>query len=110
MNRDLRAKVLRFRDPDWTGWFVLPYLGAHLFALGFYGVLGAGDRFSLTMFLPASYAATKAFAGAAGRDDRVRFGRLDLDWAGFQTAFFALFVLELVTYWPVAMATHYSGG
>jgi hypothetical protein len=109
-NADLRRKIFRLRDPEWLGWFALPYLGVHLLALGFYGVVGAGERFSLTMFLPAMYAMTRAFAGTAGTEHRVRVGALELDWARFQSAFFAFAILELVTYWPVAMATHYSGG
>jgi hypothetical protein len=109
-NADLRRKVFRLGDPEWLGWFVLPYLSVHFLALGFYGVVGAGERFSLAMFLPAMYAMTRAFAGTAGTEHRVRFGALELDWARFQSAFFAFAILELMTYWPVAMATHYSGG
>jgi hypothetical protein len=101
---------LRWRDPTWLGWFVVPYLGVHLLALGFYGALGAGERFSLTMFLPAMYAMTRPFVGAATPEHRVQIGRLELDWAGFQAVFFAAVLLQLATYWPVAMATHYSGG
>jgi hypothetical protein len=109
-NADLRRDVVRLRDPDWLGWLVVPYMGVHLLALGFYGVVGANERYSLTMYLPAMYAMTRALAGKAGTEHRVRVGPLELDWARFQWALFAFALLELLTYWPVAMATHYSGG
>jgi hypothetical protein len=107
---ELRAKVIRYRDPSWLGWFAIPYFGAHLVMLGFYGVVGAGERFSLAMFLPAMYAMTRAFVGVAGPEHRVRIGALELDWTAFQWAFFALAIVQIVTYWPVAMMTHYAGG
>jgi hypothetical protein len=109
-NRDLRAKVLRVRDPAWAGWFVVPYLVLHLLVLGFYAPLGAGDRFSLAMFLPATYAAMRAVAPHANASHVVSLGKARLDWAGFQSLFFALVVVQIVFYFPAAMATFYSGG
>jgi hypothetical protein len=109
-NTALRARVFRLRDPAWRGWFVLPYLAAHLAALSFYGVLGAGERFSLGMFLPATYAMTRAFAFTATPDDRVKIGPLELDWERFHAAVFVLLAIQIATYFPVGMATQYSGG
>ena len=109
-NPELRKKVLRPRDPAWVGAFVLPYLLAHLLVLGFYGPLGAGERFSLAMFLPATYAAMRAVAPHATADDVVRFGKLRLDWASFQELFFVVVVVQIVFYFAPAMATFYSGG
>jgi hypothetical protein len=109
-NPGLRAVVVRPRDPQWLGWFVVPYFAVHLFTLGFYGPLGANERFSLTMFLPAMYAATRALSGRAGPEHVVRIGALELDWGRFHAAYFAVVVVMLVSYWPVAMATVYSGG
>ncbi len=109
-NRTLRAEVFRARDLDWVGWFAIPYLAIHLLSFGFYGPVGAGNRFSLTMFLPGMYAMTRAFAGTARPEHRVRVGSLELDWAGFQTAFLVLLVIQIATYFPAAMVTHYSGG
>ena len=109
-NGELRAKVLRLRDPSWVGWFVAPYLTAHLLVLGFYGPLGAGERFSLAMFLPATYAAMRAVAPHATTAHVVPFGKVRLDWATFQTFFFVLVVVQIVVYFPPAMATFYSGG
>jgi hypothetical protein len=109
-NAELRAKVLRLRDPEWVGWFVLPYLALHLLVLGFYGPLGAGERFSLAMFLPATYATMRAVAPHATAAHTVSFGRARLDWAAFQALFFVLIVVQIVIYFPPAMATFYSGG
>ncbi len=109
-NAELRAKVLRLRDPAWVGWLVVPYLVMHLLVLGFYGPLGAGERFSLAMFLPATYAAMRAVAPHATAAHGVSFGELRLDWAGFQSFFFVLVLVQIVVYFPPAMATFYSGG
>ncbi len=109
-NADLRKRVLRLRDDAWVGWFVAPYLFAHLLVLGFYGPLGAGERFSLAMFLPTTYAAMRAIAPHATSEHVVTFGKARLDWATFQSLFFVLAIVEVVFYFPPAMATFYSGG
>jgi hypothetical protein len=109
-NGELRAKVLRIRDPAWPGWFVLPYLLLHLLVLGFYAPLGAGDRFSLAMFLPATYAAMRAVAPHANPSHVVSLGKARLDWGQFQALFFVLVVVQIVIYFPAAMATFYAGG
>ena len=107
---DLRRRIFRPRELDWVGWFVLPYLAVYLLVFGFYGPLGAGERFSLAMFVPATYAITRAFAGKAGPEHTVKIGRVALDWAGFQSLLFALLVVQIVTYFAPAMATQYAGG
>jgi hypothetical protein len=106
----LRARLLRWRDPDWAGWFVLPYLAIHLLMLGFYAPISANNRFPLAMFLPATYALMRAFSGAARTEDRLTIGAASLDWRSFQSLFFALILLQIATYWPAAMVTHYAAG
>ncbi len=109
-NPDLRRKVLRPRDDAWVGAFVLPYLTLYLLVFGFYGPLGAGERFSLAMFLPATYAAMRAIAPHATAEHTVTIGTVRVDWAGFQSLVFVLLVVQIVVYFPPAMATFYAGG
>jgi hypothetical protein len=103
----VRARLFR-RDLGALAWFVVPYFAIHLLTLGFYGPIGANARFSLGLFLPATYALMRAFA--PDPDARVQVGGFAIDWRGAQTLLTILLVVEIATYWPVAMATTYAGG
>jgi hypothetical protein len=106
-NPSLRARIFR-RELDAPAWLAVPFFAIHLLVLGFYGPIGAGERFSLALFVPSTYAIMRAFARHP--DARVKIGALEIDWKGAQTLLTVLLVVEIVTYWPVAMATTYAGG
>ena len=106
---DLRRSLFP-RDVRSAVWFVVAYVTIHVLAYGFYGPIGAGNRFILGIFLPTMYAVTHAFAKHAKAEHTLRVRGTDMSWRTFLGAIVVLLAMHLVTYWPVAIASHYSGG
>jgi hypothetical protein len=104
---DLRKRLFP-RDASATAWFVVIYMAFQLLALGWYGPIGAGARFSLALFLPASWSLLVAMDRAGERE--VQLGPLVLDADRAQTLVLVLFVALLVFYLPHAALTTYAGG
>ena len=106
---DLRRSLFP-RNARSAVWFVVAYLTLHVLAYGFYGPIGAGNRFILGIFLPAMYAATHAFAKHAKPEHTLRVRGVDMSWRTFLGGIVVLLAMHLCIYWPVAIASHYSGG
>ena len=95
-NRELRARLFRWdaRAP-WPN--VVAWLAASTLAFGFYGVIAANARFTISFAMPAFVLALSALSGRDATFDRaVRFAT--------RVALAGLVVL------PVLMATTYLGG
>lgn len=101
---DLRKRLFP-RDASATAWFVVVYMAFQLLALGWYGPIGAGARFSLALFLPAAWSLMVAMVRAEGRE--VRAG---LDATRAQRYVLVLVVTMIVLYVPYAALTRYAGG
>lgn len=108
-HEDLRRSLFP-RDARSAVWFVVAYVVIHVLAFGFYGPIGAGNRYILGIFLPAMYAVTRAFATHARPQHTLRMRGTDMSWHTFLGAIIVLLAMHLVVYWPVAIASHYSGG
>lgn len=108
-NRALRSRIFR-RDPRSLAPFVLPYLLVHFALFGFYGPIAAGNRFALAMFLPGMFVALETMSRACTPSDVIHIGGRRFDWTSINRAALALLALELLGYYPWAIATHYSGG
>ncbi|HEX7604091.1 MAG TPA: hypothetical protein VF316_20880 [Polyangiaceae bacterium] len=106
---DLRRGLFP-RDARSAVWFVVAYVLIHVLAYGFYGPIGAGNRFILGIFLPTMYAVTHALAKHTKPQHTLRVRGTDMSWRTFLGAILVLLAMHLVTYWPVAIASHYSGG
>jgi len=106
---DLRRSLFP-RNVRSAVWFVVAYVVIHVLAYGFYGPIGGGNRFILGIFLPTMYAVTQAFARHARPQHTLRVRGTDMSWSTFLGAIVVLLAMHLVIYWPVAIASHYSGG
>jgi hypothetical protein len=96
--RTYRERIFR-RDPTAAWWLVVPYLAAYLLLFGFWGDISAGNRFILGIAAPALF----AVGAALERADEPKRARFDL-WMRRGLA------VALLTYYPYAVLTHYSGG
>ena len=96
--REYRSVVLA-RDANAAWMFVAAYLLSHLAVYGFWGAISAANRFILGVFAPALFSVARAIEHAEPAT-AARFDR------GMRRAL----VVALVTYYPVAIFTHYSGG
>ena len=89
-----------FPRDDRAVWpFVVAYLLAYVLVFGFWGAISAANRFILGIFAPALFSVARAIERAEP-ERTARFER------GMRVATIA----ALVTYYPIAIFTHYSGG
>lgn len=99
LRRPEYRRVVFTRDASAAWIFVVTYLAAHLVVYGFWGAISAANRFILGVFAPAILSLARAIEQA----EPERLARFD---RGMRRAI----VVALVTYYPVAIFTHYSGG